>query len=476
MDTNPSPTPSHNYAGIGTPAYTTQLPRRLSPHPSGLPTSPGGRTIHSQTYVPRGTIAHQGFLDLLSYVPGNGQFDLQSQNHPQYQATTGRDTRWDWEYDEQGHQVNIQDQDGGRAVETVGKRYEDMPLAADPRGPPPRAQAQPRARMDPPAGPRRQPSEATQMLRALSQQPQPLVATGGAGGGDAAGGGAGLYSYASASVNGLRNMVLDPVVGTLGYIGSTLRSRVGPAFDDDQGYDQDQDHSQEVDGRGKDLPGLPGTAAGRAVDGVPLPTNKIPRKPVQSINTAEGGQTQPMVPIAIDGPNRIQRTVRILYPPPAAYTQPLAQGGGIGTWKPRGQIGSILLKTQRGPRGLGGQAGGSRLFETAKGGAVGKAVGAGAGTGAAGTRMGGAAGGARPGGLDKRMISWPLDFRSVLRQLAAVTDQLKLFRHLVIRHVAHAETEEEALFMLMRWGMDGMGKVAGGFRLSFSSWPVEASY
>jgi hypothetical protein len=330
--------------------------------------------------------------------------------------------------------------------------------------------------MDPPAGPRRQPSEATQMLRALSQQPQPLVATGGAGGGDAAGGGAGLYSYASASVNGLRNMVLDPVVGTLGYIGSTLRSRVGPAFDDDQGYDQDQDHSQEVDGRGKDLPGLPGTAAGRAVDGVPLPTNKIPRKPVQSINTAEGGQTQPMVPIAIDGPNRIQRTVRILYPPPAAYTQPLAQGGGIGTWKPRGQIGSILLKTQRGPRGLGGQAGGSRLFETAKGGAVGKAVGAGAGTGAAGARMGGAAGGARPGGLDKRMISWPLDFRSVLRQLAAVTDQLKLFRHLVIRHVAHAETEEEALFMLMRWGMDGMGKVAGGFRLSFSSWPVEASY
>lgn len=278
-------------------------------------------------------------------------------------------------------------------------------------------------------------------------------------------------------MNGLKNMVLDPVVGTLGYIGSTLRSRVGPAFDDDQGYDQD--HDQRTDGRGKELPGLPGIAAGRAVDGVPLPTNKIPRKPVQGINTAEGGQTQSTIPNAMDGPNRIQRTVRILHPPPAAYTQPLAKGGegmgmGIGTWKPRGQIGSILLKTQRGPRGLGGQGGGSKFFDTAKGGAVGKGTSAGAGNGATGGKIGVAAGAARPGGLDKRMISWPLDFRSVLRQLAVVTDQLKLFRHLVIRHVAHAETEEEALFMLMRWGMDGMGKVAGVSRFSLSSMLVEA--
>jgi hypothetical protein len=57
-----------------------------------------------------------------------------------------------------------------------------------------------------------------------------------------------------------------------------------------------------------------------------------------------------------------------------------------------------------------------------------------------------------------------------------VTDKLNLFHHVVIRHVAHAETEEEALFMLMRWGMDGMGKVAGVFRFSLSFPPIEASY
>ncbi|KAJ9102274.1 hypothetical protein QFC19_004822 [Naganishia cerealis] len=44
-----------------------------------------------------------------------------------------------------------------------------------------------------------------------------------------------------------------------------------------------------------------------------------------------------------------------------------------------------------------------------------------------------------PGKIDKRLISWPMDFR----------------------HVVHVSDPEEAQFLLMRWAIDGMGKVAG---------------
>ena len=372
---DPSPTPSHNYAGIGTPAYT----RALLDRPGGGGFQ--GRTIRSQTYVPRGTVAHQGFLDLTSYVPGAGRGNEGYETGGGGGANDGdgRDARWEWEYDDQGRPIRTH-----QAEELIGMRYEDLPRnrqAGRAGIPDPRQPALPI-----PTGPRRQPSEATQMFRAISQArpaDEPVLGSGYLGG-----------------WKGL----IEPVVGTLGYLGSTLRGRAGLP------YDTPNDGQAGVPGgraEGKDLPGLP------MLDGVPLPTKKIPRKPIQ---------TQ-VVPLATDqeqtGTTRpLARTVRIMHPPvhpsstPAQGNNipPTFRGPGEPTWKPRGQIGSILLNTQRLKRSGagGGQQAVSKFFDTARGDRRGLPAGG-----------QGQTGGARPGGLDKRTISWPLDFRSVWLSLSA---------------------------------------------------------
>jgi hypothetical protein len=309
-----------------------------------------------------------------------GFFDLLSLAPPQLDGRSEGDERWDWEYDENGNQVMSEGTDGFVA----GKRYEDLPS--------PLEQPVLRPTFSSPKK-KRESSEAAQMLRQLQGGEREIVLNQAPV----------VGSMMMASVKGLKQFVLDPAVGALSSIWNPSP----------QAQAQTQTQAQPQ-------PPSPPSKSVSRIDGIP---QKIKRKPVLPLDPA----------LPSSPPNPI-RTVKILTKPPQ----------GKEDWKPRGQLGSILLGTQRvkrPPQAAVGQGGKIRMN---------------------GVAIPGQTQGGTGGGLDKRLISWPMDFRCV-RQVASeihkvTVDPFVIWEH---RHLAHAESEEEAMFMLMRWGMDGMGKIAG---------------
>lgn len=429
-----TPPPSQNYAGIGTHQrsyYHQERPLPL-PYPSSSPARnhAGGSIVHHTTQRGRknGQVAHQGFLDLMSYVP-RARVDegYDQEDHDEGDDEGGRgDRRWDWAYDVHGNPVSGEHR--GEVEETIGTRYEDLPVSVPSSSTPGPAWATATARAAPPghAVMRRQPSEATQMLRLISQpQPQPhpqaQIRGGNPPGPDPSGS---TYLDLSSWIN----PVLSPVVGTLGYIGSTLRGRAGVGVGgslDPNVHPDIHANGDTQEGGVKDLPGLPG---GRGYEGVPLPTKKIPRKPVNPIvdgprQVLDQEQAQPSASGAGLGTSKATygpaRTVRILQPAPSAPNTPsfvvpypkATLSRTENTWKPRGQIGSIMLNTTRQGRTLQRpspqhqqqpqQQG--RFLDPARGERKPPVQ----------QQAQGGRSGQRPGGLDKRMISWPLDFRCV---------------------------------------------------------------
>jgi len=356
---DPSPTPSQNHAGIGTRTF-------YSPPP------------------PLGSYLRQDHLGYRDPVFDQQAGTIRGKDQAQ-------DKRWDWEYDDQGRPVTQRQQGDDDGI--GGKRYEDIPPAS--KG----------GRVGGPRG-RRETSEATDLLRAALSGPR----QGGAGpepgqmeqqqvvNPSTLSSSSTILHLAQAGVGTLRSIVEDPMMvyrGGIGLLGSGWMGSVsGPGAT-----------NTLKPGEEKRLPEVPVSSPrgqGNKVDGIPA-VKQVRRKPLPP----------PTSSVLVDSSSRPaqagRQTVRINLPPPTnlAGNGPYTMGTGVypdtGTksgWKPRGQIGSILMNTTRGRGGVGGGAGAKGTLGFSRGG--------GGGLGAVGA---GANGAARPGGLDKRTISWPLDFR-----------------------------------------------------------------
>ena len=311
----------------------------------------------------------------------------------------GQDRRWDWEYDDRG-QLVTRGQDGVDENEIGGKRYEDIPVSRN------------GGRVGGPRA-RRETSEATDLLRAAlggPRQGEPGVnnsPTQQTGNPSALSSSSTILHLAQAGVGTLRSIVEDPMMvyrGGIGLLGSGWMGSIS-------GHPAPPTHPTRQ-GEEKRLPGIPVPSSpprgqGDKVDGIPV-VKQIKRKPLPP----------PTSSVLVDPSSRPaqtgRQTVRINLPPPTNLTGngPYTTGTGVypgtGTksgWKPRGQIGSILMSTTRGRGGVGAVGAGKGTVGYARGGGTG---------GGGGGGLGGTNGVSPPGGLDKRTISWPMDFRSVV--------------------------------------------------------------
>jgi hypothetical protein len=357
-----SPTPSQNHAGIGTRTF-------YSPPP------------------PLGSYLRQDRLGYRDPV-----FDHQAGSIRGLGGEQVQDTRWDWEYDDQGQLVTRRQQ--GDEDEIGGKRYEDIPVSN--KG----------GRVGGPRA-RRETSEATDLLRAALSGPRQdetrvIASPQQVASPSTLSSSSTILHLAQAGVGTLRSIVEDPMMvyrGGIGLLGSGWMGSIsGPG-----GTNPTQPGEEKKLPR-VPIPVSPRRGQGARVDGIPA-VKQIKRKPLPP----------PTSSVLVDPSSRpVQtggQTVRINLPLPTNLTGngPYTTGTGAypetGTksgWKPRGQIGSILMSTTRGKGGLGAVGAGKGTLGFARGG------GGGGGLGMNGVRTNGAA---RPGGLDKRTISWPLDFR-----------------------------------------------------------------